>query len=146
MTYDELLLELKNARLVSARSAPVLKSLPSSAGLSTRNATLVSGIVKGIAPEIDAHVRREVEKAVAPLKAEIAQLKTLTDSLLRPPCVHERRATVTPVVPTLSKIPPTIIGGNDKAGSIAAGRCKLRRALRGGSCQRRNPAARSWRD
>jgi len=53
--------------------ARITKALPSAAALSTHDAALI----KGIAPVIHEHVRREIEKAVAPLKAEIAQLKTL---------------------------------------------------------------------
>jgi hypothetical protein len=88
MTYDEMMQQLANAKPASFDTpAPITKALPSSAALSTRDKALISGL----APAIHEYVQTEIAKAVAPLKAEIAQLRTLTDFLLRPPESAERR-------------------------------------------------------
>jgi hypothetical protein len=88
MTYAEMEEALRNARPASfATSAPVVKALPSSAALSTRDVALI----KGLAPAIHEYIQSEIAKAVAPLHAQIRELKTLTDYLLRPPESAERR-------------------------------------------------------
>jgi hypothetical protein len=84
MTYDEMMQQLRNAKSVTAKSAPVLKALPSSAALSTRDRALINGL----APAIHEYIQTEIAKAVAPLRAEITRLKTLTAS--RPPAGERR--------------------------------------------------------
>jgi hypothetical protein len=85
VTYDEMLLQLANAKPAKfAAPTLVAKVLPSGAGLSTRDAALI----KGMAPAIKDYVAEEIAKAVAPLKAQIAELKTLTAS--RPPAGERR--------------------------------------------------------
>jgi hypothetical protein len=85
VTYDEMMQQLAAAQ--PARfSAPTFtaKALPSGAGLSAHDAALI----KGMAPAIQEYVAEEIAKAVAPLRAEIAALKTLTAS--RPPAGERR--------------------------------------------------------
>jgi hypothetical protein len=88
MTYDEMMRQLANAKPARfAASAPVVKALPSSAALSTRDVALI----KGLAPAIHEYIQAEIARAVAPLHARIRELETLTDFLLRPPESGERR-------------------------------------------------------
>jgi len=85
MTYDEMMLQLRNARPASfAAPTPVAKALSSGAALSSHDTALI----KGMAPAIKDYVAEEIARAVAPLKAEIAALKTLTAS--RPPAGERR--------------------------------------------------------
>jgi hypothetical protein len=60
------------------------KSLPS-AGLSIRDTALI----KGLAPAIHEYVKQEIERAIAPLKTELAVLKALAES--RPPAAERER-------------------------------------------------------
>jgi hypothetical protein len=65
------------------KSAPAVKS-----GLSARLSARDIGIIKGFAPVIHEYVKREIEAAIAPLKAEIERLKTLAET--RPPAAKRR--------------------------------------------------------
>jgi hypothetical protein len=85
MTYDEMMQQLANAQPARfAAPTPVVKALPSGVGLSTRDAALIKGLAAGL----HEHIQSEIAKAVAPLKAQIAELKTLTAS--RPPAGERR--------------------------------------------------------
>jgi hypothetical protein len=85
MTYDEMMLQLAHAHPARfAAPTPVTKALPSGAGLSTREMALI----EGMAPAIHEYIQSEIAKAVAPLKARISELETLTAS--RPPAGERR--------------------------------------------------------
>jgi len=58
---------------------PVAKALPSGAGLSAHDRALI----KGIASAVHEDVRREIEKAVAPLLARIEELERKGRRLVR---------------------------------------------------------------
>jgi hypothetical protein len=81
MNYKEMEEALANAR--PAKFASPAKDV----ALSARDKALI----KNLAPTVRELIESEVARATAPLHKEITRLKTLTDFLLRPPCVRERR-------------------------------------------------------
>jgi hypothetical protein len=78
MNYKEMQEQLANAR--PASFAPT-----SAGGLSPHDVS----IIKGLAPAIHAYVKEEIERALVPLRTELAVLKALAES--RPPAAERER-------------------------------------------------------
>jgi hypothetical protein len=89
MTYEEMMQQLANAKPARFASPTRAKDLLGiiGTGENAHVGVVLSAhdraLINGLAPAIHEYIQSEIAKAVAPLKAQLAELKTLTAS--RPP-------------------------------------------------------------